>query len=52
MRTYIKKFFCNADGVETIEWLAVVLIAAILIGIAAGVGSTVQDRLSSIGEYL
>lgn len=37
---YLKSFFCEDDGVETIEFIALIAVAAVLVGVIISIGST------------
>ena len=42
----IKEFIKDESGVETIEWLAIIVVAAVLVGIVVAIGK----RLNASGE--
>ncbi len=49
---YVKAFFLNDEGVETMEWLAIVVVAAVLIGIAVACGDKIKTKLSNAVSYI
>lgn len=52
MYTYLKKFIRDEDGVEAMEWMAIVAVAAALIAIAASCGDKLKDKLSGIANSI
>lgn len=49
---YINRFFSDEDGVEIIEWIAILSVTAVLIGIVASTGSSVIDKLKGIAKAI
>ena len=52
MKNYIKKFFSNEDGAETIEFVAILGVAVGIIAIVVAIGATMQDRASKAQNVL
>lgn len=48
MRSYLKSFIYKEDGVETMEWIAIISVTAALIVIAAKCGNKIKHKLSGI----
>ena len=42
MRKYLKIFMSNEDGIETIEFIGLVAVAAILIGVIVTIGTRMK----------
>lgn len=47
---YLKSFFCEDDGVETIEFIALIAVAAVLVGVIISIGSTMTSSAKSAEE--
>lgn len=47
---YLKSFFCEDDGVETIEFIALIAVAAVLVGVIISIGSTMTNSAKSAQE--
>ena len=47
---YLKTFFCEDDGVETIEFIALIAVAAVLVGVIISIGSTMTSSAKSAQE--
>ena len=47
---YLKSFFCKDDGVETIEFIALIAVAAVLVGVIISIGSTMTSSAKSAQE--
>ena len=47
---YLKSFFCVDDGVETIEFIALIAVAAVLVGVIISIGSTMTSSAKSAQE--
>ena len=47
---YLKSFFCEDDGVETIEFIALIAVAAVLVGVIISIGSTMTRSAKSAQE--
>ena len=47
---YLKSFFCEDDGVETIEFIALIAVAAVLVGVIISIGSTMTSSANSAQE--
>lgn len=45
---YINEFISDEDGVETMEWIAIISVTAGLIVIAAKCGNKLKQKLSGI----
>ncbi len=45
---YQKKFLENEEGIETIEFVALLAVAAILIGIVAKIGTTLAAKGNAV----
>lgn len=52
MRTYMRDFLKNEEGVEAMEWLAIVTVAAALIAIAAAFGDKIKAKLSNAASHI
>ena len=48
--TYLKSFFCEDYGVETIEFIALIAVAAVLVGVIISIGSTMTSSAKSAQE--
>ena len=49
---YLKSFFCEDDGVETIEFIALIAVAAVLVGVIISIGSTMTSSAKSAQEVM
>ena len=47
---YLKSFFCEDDGVETIEFIALIAVAAVLVRVIISIGSTMTSSAKSAQE--
>ena len=47
---YLKSFFCEDDGVETIDFIALIALAAVLVGVIISIGSTMTSSAKSAQE--
>ena len=47
---YLKSFFCEDDGVEKIEFIALIAVAAVLVGVIISIGSTMTSSAKSAQE--
>ena len=52
---YLKSFFCEDDGVETIEFIALIAVAAVLVGViistmTSSAKSAQEDMSSALGN--
>ena len=47
---YLKSFFCEDDGVETIEFIALIAVAEVLVGVIISIGSTMTSSAKSAQE--
>ena len=47
---YLKSFFCEDDGVETIEFIDLIAVAAVLVGVIISIGSTMTSSAKSAQE--
>lgn len=52
MSKHFKSFILNESGVETMEWISILLVAAALIAIAATIASKMQSGLKEAAEYI
>lgn len=52
MKKYFYKFLYDEDGSQIIEWLAVLAVAAMMIGIAAKVAKTVKIKMGTAASYI
>lgn len=52
MRKYLKCFISETNAVETIEWIAILSVAAALIIIAAKCGNAIRNKLSVAISYI
>lgn len=56
MRKHFKDFLKEEDGIETIEFIGLVAVAAVLLGVIAGIGNTMyqtaKDKQSNLGQQL
>lgn len=52
MRHYVSDFLKEEDGVETMEWIAIVVVAAVMIGIAAACGKQIKEKLSGAVSFI
>lgn len=52
MRKYIKDFFNDESGMETLEWLCILAVVAVLIGICIAVGKTIKSKTAKIAGSL
>ena len=50
--SYISNFFNNEDGVETMEWIAIITVVAVLIGVCAKLGSSLKEGTKDIANVL
>lgn len=46
----IRKFLKDESGVETLEWLAILAVGAILIAIAYTIGKDVKEKMENAGS--
>ena len=51
-KNYAKRFLCDEEGAELIEWAIVVAIAAILVTAAIAIMNTMQGSLNSTDQML
>ena len=49
---YIQTFVKNEDGVETIEFIGLVAVAAVLIGVIASLGKKMKDEVGLANDQL
>ena len=52
MNSYFNSFIKAEDGVEAMEWMAIVAVAAILIVIAAKCGKKLQSKMRNIASNI
>lgn len=52
MKRYISDFIKEEDGVEAMEWLAIVCVAAALIGIAAKCADAIKTKIVGVASYI
>lgn len=48
MKKYVKDFIKQEDGIETIEFIALLAVAAVLIGIVTAIGTKLSTAGSAI----
>lgn len=51
-RKYLNNFIMEEDGVEIIEWISVLAVAAILIAIAAKCGTAIKAKMSNLASAI
>lgn len=49
---YLKQFIYNEDGVETIEWIAILAVTAGLIAIVGSAAKTVKGKLKGVAKAI
>lgn len=49
---YLKDFFHEEDAVETMEWIAIITVAAALIVIVSRCGTKIKSKLSGIASAI
>lgn len=49
---YLKEFIQDEEGLETMEWLAILCVTAALIAIIAKVASSMKGKLSGLASSL
>ncbi len=49
MKKYLINFFHMEDGVETVEFIGLIVVTAVLVGLAASIAGDVTSTLSSEG---
>lgn len=47
MSKYVKQFIKEEEGIETIEFIGLVAVAAVLIGVIATLGKSMKDRVTA-----
>lgn len=52
MKPYVRSFVKDEEGVEAMEWMAIVAVAAILIGIAFKCGNKLQSKMKNIASNI
>ena len=52
MQSYLNLFVKNENGVEAMEWMTIVAVAAILIGIAVKCGNKLQSKMKNIASNI
>ena len=52
MKAYVRSFVKDEEGVEAMEWMAIVAVAAILIGIAVKCGNKLQSKMKNIASNI
>lgn len=52
MKPYVRSFVKDEEGVEAMEWMAIVAVAAILIGIAVKCGNKLQSKMKNIASNI
>ena len=48
----IKEFIYDESGVETMEWIAIIAVSAILIAIAAFIATKMQTGLKNAADHI
>lgn len=51
-KNYMKKFIKEEDGVETIEFLALIAVAAALVAIIAGIGAKMKSTADAASSKM
>ena len=49
---YFNEFLHEDDAVESMEWLAILVVAAAVIGIAIACGKTIKAKLTNAVTYI
>ena len=49
---YIKDFIFNEDGIETMEWLAILVATAVLIGVCAQVAKAIKEKTKNVANNI
>lgn len=52
MKQYFKDFFSNEDGAETIEFVAILGVAVLLIGVIVKIGTAMKGRADTAKDAL
>ena len=52
MKIYLSSFVKEENAVEAMEWMAIVAVAAILIGIAVKCGKKLQSKMKNIASNI
>lgn len=52
MRKYLKDFFVKDEGVETIEFIALIAVAAALVVVIATIGGQMSEKADGISDDL
>ena len=52
MKPSVRSFVKDEEGVEAMEWMAIVAVAAILIGIAVKCGNKLQSKMKNIASNI
>lgn len=52
MKNYISTFFSDTNGAEAIEFVAIVIVAAVLIGIIATIGGTMSSKGNDAADQI
>lgn len=52
MRKYFNEFVANENGIETMEWIAILAVAAALIVICARIASSVKEKFEGVADNL
>lgn len=52
MRYFFEDFIKEEDGVEAMEWLAIVCVAAVMIAIAAKCADAIKSKMTSVASYI
>lgn len=52
MKKYFRDFFVKADGVETIEFIALIAVAAALVVVIATIGGQMSEKADDISGDL
>lgn len=47
---YFKQFIKKEEGVETMEWIAIIAVTAVLIAACAGIARVLKDRMKGISN--
>ena len=49
---YLQQFITEEDGVETMEWIAILMVTAVLIGICAQIAKVIKTKTKGIANSL
>lgn len=52
MKKYVCEFRNSEEGIETMEWIAILAVVAALIVICARVGTSVKEKLENVADNI